>query len=419
MRRLLAILLAAALLAGCAADLRLLPQGGQDPAPSAAPEATPAPGRVLAVWDETGVLAEALELYAQAQGVTVEPAADAAGAALAVSAAEPADGAALDLTQQGELVQGMAGALTGQQTGCRSLPLAGSAYGYLADRARLTALLGAAFDPADLQNATAAQWRDFVAALEDWLEEPAEASVILSGKEYSLPAEAPAELAGLEAVFTVAGADRFSGPVLSPVLGTCYTTAEAAAAGGRTDAQLTGALNSLWTLLTDETGSLAGAGENGAAPDRAGARAAFADGKALFYRASASEAAAAGLAAEDTVVVPMKFTFDDTDLHGGFSLEELLGQPVATSGGRVYIPAGADETGRSEACAFLLWLYASEAGRQLMEGAPAQGLPDLSAALSAEARAAIDAAGDDLAGLSQFTTAGRRAFTGAVLAALP
>lgn len=194
-RRLLAILLAAALLAGCAADLRLLPQGGQDPAPSAAPEATPAPGRVLAVWDETGVLAEALELYAQAQGVTVEPAADAAGAALAVSAAEPADGAALDLTQQGELVQGMAGALTGQQTGCRSLPLAGSAYGYLADRARLTALLGAAFDPADLQNATAAQWRDFVAALEDWLEEPAEASVTLSGKEYSLPAEAPAELA--------------------------------------------------------------------------------------------------------------------------------------------------------------------------------------------------------------------------------
>src|SRR5699024_10917177 len=110
--------------------------------------------------------------------------------------------------------------------------------------------------------------------------------------------------------------------VLAPVLGTCYKTAEEAAAGGRTDAQLTGALNSLWTLLTDEAGSLAGAGEDGAAPGRAEAQAAFAEGKALFFRASTAQS---GLSAEDTVVVPLKFTFDDTDLHGGFSLEELTG----------------------------------------------------------------------------------------------
>ena len=83
------------------------------------------------------------------------------------------------------------------------------------------------------------------------------------------------------------------------------------------------------------------------------------------------------------------------------------------------IPAAADESQQTEACAFLLWLYASETGRQLMGGGSAEGLPDLSAALSAEALAAIDAAGDELAGLSQFTTAGRRAFTSAVLAALP
>ena len=306
----------------------------------------------------------------------------------------------LDLSQQGELVQGMAGALTGGQEGCFGLPLAGSTYGYLADRARLTALLGAEFDPADLQKASASEWQDFTGALDGWLAKPA-------------------ELAATEAVFTVAAEDRFTGPVLAPVLGTCYKTAEEAAAGGRTDAELTGALNSLWTLLTDEAGSLAGAGENGTAPDRAGAREAFAGGKALFYRASASEAALAGLAAEDTVVVPLKFTFDDTDLHGGFSLEELS-QPVVSSGGWVCIPAGADESQRTEACAFLLWLYASETGRQLMGGSETpEGLPDLSAALSAETLEAIDAAGDELAALTQFTTAGRRAFTGAVLAALP
>lgn len=416
-KRLLGIFLAAALLAGCAADLRLLPDG-PSPSPSGAPEATDAPARVLAVWDEAGALDEALALYAQAQGVTVARAADAAGAALAVSAAEPEAAAALDLTQQGELVQGMADALTGGQEGCRSLPLADTVYGYLASRARLTALLGAAFDPADLQQATADEWRDFVAALESWVAFPAGASVTLNGKEYSLPAEAPAELAGLEAVFAVAGEDRFTGPVLAPVLATCCKTAEEAAAGGHTDARLTGALNSLWTLLTDEAESLAEADENGAAPARADARAAFADGKALFYRAAASEAAAAGLAADDTVVVPLKFDFADADLQGGFSLEELTGQPVVVSGGRVYIPAGADEGQRAEACAFLLWLYASEAGRQLTERAPAQGLPDLSAALRAETRAAIDAAGDELAALTRSTAAGRRAFTDAVLAAL-
>ena len=417
MKRLLTILLAAALLAGCGGRLRLLPDGGQAPASSPVPQATEAPDRVLTVWDESGALSEALALYSESQGVRVEPAADAASAALAVSAAQPAADSALDLSQQGELVQGMAGALTGGQEGCFGLPLANSAYGYLASAARLRALLGAEFDPADLQKASAAEWRDFVDALNGWLEQPAETDLTLNGKEYALPGEKPAELAALEAVFAVAADDRFAGPVLAPVLGTCYKTAEEAAAGGRTDAQLTGALNSLWTLLTDEAGSLAGAGEGGAAPGRAEAQAAFAEGKALFFRASTAQS---GLSAEDTVVVPLKFTFDDTDLHGGFSLEELTGMPVVKSGGWVYLPAAADENGRAEACAFLLWLYASEAGRQLMDGGSgAEGLPDLSAALSAEAMEAIDAAGNELAALTQFTTAGRRAFTSAVLAALP
>lgn len=417
MKRLLTILLAAALLAGCGGRLRLLPDGGQAPVSSPVPQATEAPDRVLTVWDESGALSEALALYSESQGVRVEPAADAASAALAVSAAQPAADSALDLSQQGELVQGMAGALTGGQEGCFGLPLANAAYGYLASAARLRALLGAEFDPADLQKASAAEWRDFVDALNGWLEQPAETGLTLNGKEYALPGEKPAELAGLEAVFAVAADDRFAGPVLAPVLGTCYKTAEEAAAGGRTDAQLTGALNSLWTLLTDEAGSLAGAGENGAAPGRAEAQAAFAEGTALFFRASTAQS---GLSAEDTVVVPLKFTFDDTDLHGGFSLEELTGMPVVKSGGWVYLPAAADENGRAEACAFLLWLYASEAGRQLMDGGSgAEGLPDLSAALSAEAMEAIDAAGNELAALTQFTTAGRRAFTSAVLAALP
>ena len=38
------------------------------------------------------------------------------------------------------------------------------------------------------------------------------------GGEYTLPAEKPAELAATEAVFTVAAENRFTGPVLAPVL---------------------------------------------------------------------------------------------------------------------------------------------------------------------------------------------------------
>ena len=284
MKRLLSILLAAALLTGCGGRLRLLPQGGEESAPAAsAPSGTAGPTeRVLTVWDESGTLDEALALYAEEQGVRVEQAADAASAALAVTAAQPGADTALDLTQQGELMQGIAGALTGGQEGCHGLPLASTAYGYLANAASLTALLGAEFDPADLQKATANQWQDFTSALADWLAAPAEATVTLNGKEYALPAEKPEALAALEAVFAVADQDRFAGPVLAPVLGTCYKTAEEAAAGGRTDAQLQGALNSLWTLLTDEAASLAGAGESGAAPGRAEDRDAVARGKDLF-----------------------------------------------------------------------------------------------------------------------------------------
>ena len=62
MKRLLSILLAAALLTGCGGRLRLLPQGGEESAPAAsAPSGTAEPTeRVLTVWDESGTLDEAL-----------------------------------------------------------------------------------------------------------------------------------------------------------------------------------------------------------------------------------------------------------------------------------------------------------------------------------------------------------------------
>ena len=119
-------------------------------------------------------------------------------------------------------------------------------------------------------------------------------------------------------------------------------------------------------------------------------------------------------------MLPLKFSFDNTDLHGGYALEELLGQPVAAGGGWLYISANADADARREAEAFLLWFYASEEGRRLAAGTQqAEGLPDVSAALAGETLEAVAAAGRQLTELTRFDTAGRRAYTDAVLAALP
>lgn len=417
MKRLLCILLAAALLAGCGAgELRLWPQAEPTPAPSAPPAAEQAGPRRLAVSDGSGALAAVLEAYGAAQGVEVEYTDEAP--ALVVSAAAPEAGQAL----AAEEMDGLTRAALSAAGGGDALELPSGAYGYLARADLLEALLGAGAAEA-LAGASYSEWSAFLQALAGWLEQPAAADVTLAGQDYALPAEKPAALEGLAAAFTVAAQDQFSGPVLAPVLGTCYKTAEQAAAGGRTDAEQVGALNSLWTLLSEELQSLAGpegalpAG-SGAALTRAQAREAFARGTALFYRASDTELAAAGV--ENGVVLPLKFSFDNTDLHGGYALEELLGQPVAAGGGWLYISANADADARREAEAFLLWFYASEEGRRLAAGTQqAEGLPDVSAALAGETLEAVAAAGRQLTELTRFDTAGRRAYTDAVLASLP
>lgn len=118
---------------------------------------------------------------------------------------------------------------------------------------------------------------------------------------------------------------------------------------------------------------MAGAGENGAAPGRAEAGPPLPGERPFSTGPALRKQRWPGFPAEGTVVVPLKFTFDDTDLHGGFSLEELTNQPVVRSGGWVCIPAAADEGPADRGLRLPLWLYASETGRQLMGSGSAEG----------------------------------------------
>ena len=257
-------------------------------------------------------------------------------------------------------------------------------------------------------------------ALAGWIEAPAEAAVTLNGREYTLPAERPGELSGLQAVFTVAGEDQFSGPVLSPVLGTCYKTAEEAAAGGRTAEELTGALNSLWSFLELESANLAGPqgpvkrGQGAEPLTRGEAGQAYCDGAALFYRASYGVLENPG---DRHWVVPLKFSFDESDLHGGYSLQELAVQPVLCQGGWIYVPAAAGGgDGQREAEAFLLWLYASEQGQKLApKGTQAEGLPDLAAALPAALGQVARSQGEALLQKETWQKTDRAAYAAALL----
>lgn len=420
LKRLFALCLAACLLAGCGAGpLDLLPRQSAAPDAAGTPAPTEALPRTLQVYDPEGALSAALAAYTEAQGVEVEQLASAEGAALAVAPAAPGGGEALDLAAQAGLVRVLAG-LTGSAGACYGLPLGGAQYGYLADAARLQALLGDEFDIADLQKATYGEWETFVQVLAGWIAAPAEAAVTLNGREYTLPAERPGELSGLQAVFTVAGEDQFSGPVLSPVLGTCYKTAEEAAAGGRTAGELTGALNSLWSFLELESANLAGPqgpikrGQGAEPLTRGEAGQAYWDGAALFYRASYSVLESPG---DLHWVVPLKFSFDETDLHGGYSLQELAAQPVLCQGGWIYVPAAAGGgDGQREAEAFLLWLYASEQGQKLApKGAQAEGLPDLAAALPAALGQAARSQGEALLQKETWQKTDRAAYAAALL----
>lgn len=383
MKRLLAVLLCAALLTGCSlsqkaeeltgrmrgflTDLR----GAEEASAPAQPAPTAQPAVLRICWQaENAAVRAAVEEYAAARGITLETADSPQEADLLLSAQDPGeDGTDLSDASFGQLAAAIAE--SGAAEGCRALCVGADQYGWQADGAMLESLLGDAGQ--DLQACSWAEFDAFARAVEDWIEQPGEQTVTLNGNEYTLAAAADENTLLLEAVFT-AEADDCGGPLFTPAL--------LAAGEEPTQNRLTGPLNSVYQTLTLEATSFA---EGGAQ--------ALADGKALFYRGT--RGAVAALDAECAgrlTTLAVKFSFESSDFaaDSGYTAEQLLTQPVAQGGTWLSIPAPAAQTeGGRQARGFLLW--ALKNGR--LAPAQADGLP--AAELSGEQVAALNEAWQD------------------------
>ncbi len=364
MKRLLALALALALLAGCAAGSEPIAPATLPPAPAAAPQVLTV-ANYLGSTDTDNAADRALAAYAQAMGVqltvTHDAPADAPGTHLALLYAPPADdGTYRDLAADPLLAAAAARAGLDTSGPVLAFPLGRTLYACWADSALLTALLGEGC-LADLQNASWEEWKAFAEAVTAWLAAPAETTLTLNAQPYTLPAQKPAEAAALAGVFALpAEQARTAGG------GAPYTVPLLAAGAARNAQTLTGPLNGLASAFLLEQAN--------AAPDAdtaAAAVAALAGGRALFCRMPLCDLLANlpddSPLRERLVPLPFKGNYVQSDLSNPeYNLTGLLNYPTLASAGYLAIPAGIDEAGYQAAAALLLWLYGSAAGEDVL-----------------------------------------------------
>ena len=326
-----ALALPALLLAGCAAN----PLEALRPAENTATvetAATPQP-QTLNVY-ATEALLPAVQAYAAAQQVTLNPTDDPNAADLVVLDHTPGDLVeGVDVTS--DTLLAAAASRAGITESATSLPLGRSLYGYWANQAMVTSLLGENGVTA-LQNASWEEWSDFVQTLQAWLEEPGAATVTLSGSDYTLPETKPDSL-NATGVFSTP-MDRTAG----------YTAALLAAGTEPTEKTLTGPLNGVYSAVTLEWDNLADSDET-----------------ALFRRAKLTDLLSAygAEACQSLVLIPFKCNLTEEDLTTEeYNLTGLLNYPVLADVGTMTVRAGTDETAQKAAKSAVLWLYSSGDG---------------------------------------------------------
>ena len=326
-----ALALPALLLAGCTAG----PLAGlQQTQPAATVETAAAPPPQTLTAYASPALQPALQAYAAAQGVTLTLADEAAAAELVALDYDPA-GLVQGLDAAQDTLLGAAALRAGLDGTAVSLPVGRSLYGYWANAAMLDALLGEG-GTAALQNATWAEWSDFVETLQAWLAEPGPVTVTLAGSDYALPETKPDTLTAT-GVFAQP-MDRAAG----------YTAALLAAGAEHTADTLTGPLNGVYSAAALEWDNLAQSDET-----------------ALFRRAKLTDLLAAygSDACQGLVLVPFKCNLEESDLSTEeYNLTGLLNYPVLAQAGTLTVNAAAGEEARKAAEGAVLWLYSSGEG---------------------------------------------------------
>lgn len=321
-----ALALPALLLAGCTAETQAQPAATVETA------AAPQPQTLTAY--ASPALQPALQAYAAGQGVTLTLAGDASAAELIALDYDPA-GLVQGLDAAQDPLLGAAALRAGLDDTAVSLPVGRSLYGYWANAAMLDALLGEGGTTA-LQNATWAEWSDFVETLQAWLAEPGPATVTLAGSDYALPEAKPDTLTAT-GVFAQP-MDRAAG----------YTAALLAAGAERTADTLTGPLNGVYSAAALEWDNLAQSDET-----------------ALFRRAKLTDLMAAygSDACQSLVLVPFKCNLEESDLSTEeYNLTGLLNYPVLAQAGTLTVNVAAGEEARKAAEGAVLWLYSSGEG---------------------------------------------------------
>lgn len=363
MKRILTLLLALALLAGCSSS----PAGGETgdaaPAPTLAPAPTPVP-QTLSVLGQTAA-EPALEAYAAENGVTLADGTDAAAADLQGMNEYPEGGVSSaygftfrDLGTDPLLAAAAARAGLDTTQPIYAFPLGRSLYGYWADSAVLEALLGEGCLN-DLRAATWAEWSAFAQAMTLWIADPAQVTdpVTLNGNNYTLPAEKPDAAADLAGVFARdAGDPNTYGSMFAPVL--------LAAGETRSAETLAGALNGLCSALALECRN-----SDAAVGDVRDGCETLAAGQVLFLRRPLAELAGAfeDEQLQRLVVLPIKTDLVDSDIFTEeYNLTGLMNYPILADAGWLAVPDTVTEDRLQAAAGALLWLYGSPRGEEVL-----------------------------------------------------
>lgn len=355
MKRILSVLLCAALLGGCG-SLNLTPSRPQEEqTPQVGP--TQAPTRLAVFLNETDeVLKPVFEAYGAEQNVTVEYVSQ-QECDLAVLRTRPGEG--WGGLEEDSLYSALCGML-GVDQGEDCLPMGSSGYGYLVNTQMLGALLGEGA-LLDLQRCSYQDWAAFCQALAGWIASPSAQKVDLNENTYTLPSAKDETTGSLEAVFLLADGESscYGGQVLSYALAASADSLEALTAGA-----LSGPAGALYDAFCLEADSL-WRPEGGQEPmDQAQAEEAFLNGKALFYRADTVRGSVLAGQGMSPGLLGLKLDLGSDEIGAqGLDAEQLRSWPVV---GTYRYLALREEGDTGAAQAFMYWLYVSHQGQRML-----------------------------------------------------